>query len=389
MERFAGGAHRRCSHPVKLTWSEVTAWRLDRHFLTTPAPKGRWLEVVTAIGGLHAQLMSAAALALAIRLARPDDDVIPNALWRDRTLVKTWAMRGTLHLVAARDLPELTAALATLRHFRRPSWLRYFKVTEQNLDAILAASREILTDRGIPREALADALAERAKQPKLRRYLRSGWGTLLKPVAFQGHLCFGPSDGQLVTFVNPRRWLGSWKAVPAAEAYAALARRYLSAYGPARSDDFARWLGVDVATARRLFKELGDDLAEVTVGDWKGSMLRSDLHALERNGPPAPPPARLLPFFDPYTVAVSRQSQFLFPPKHRSKVYRPQGWISPVVLIDGRVAGVWRQPKTKGDAVITIEPFAPLTRTAKAAVAAEALRCGLAQGPARNIQYTY
>ena len=357
---------------MKLTWPAVTAWRLERHYLSKPAPTARWLDVVTAIGGLHAQLMSAAELSLAIRVEGLDRAHVARALWKTRTLVKAWAMRGTLHLLAARDFPELISVLSTFRHYQRPRWLKYYQVDQADLDLIHDAAREILTDEGITRERLAKEIARRTNRPRLEASLLSSWGSLFKPAAFKGALCFGPSVGPKVTFVRPDRWLEQWRAPQSGAARATVARRYLSAYGPAAPDDFSRWFGVDVATARRIFGELDDELIEVTIEGSRAFALADSVASIRRAKPPNG--ARLLPYFDPYTVAISRHARYLFPEEHRPKVYRPQGWISPVVLVDGRIVGVWDSKKGKAATEVVIRPFQPLGGIEKAAVEEAAAR---------------
>jgi hypothetical protein len=88
-----------------LTWAQVHAWRLSRHHLGERAPHAQALTVVDAICGLHAQMMSAAELALWARVADVTPDAVRDALWTRRALVKTWAMRGTLHLLTAEMFP--------------------------------------------------------------------------------------------------------------------------------------------------------------------------------------------------------------------------------------------------------------------------------------------
>lgn len=336
---------------MKTSWERITAWRLDRHALIRPVPADRWLEVVSRIGGLHAQVLSAAEQALAVRVSGLPPGHLAASLWRSKSLLKTWAMRGTLHLVPAADFPELIAALSTLRHYLRPHWLKYFGVTEAQMLGLIDAMAAELSHRGMTREVLAARVAKRMRRPAMAAKLTQSWGTLLKPAAFRGHLCFGPSEGQLVTFVRPDRWLGrTWTAPDPAGSLHAVARRYLEAYGPASAADFSRWLGLDASAARRVFRELADELEEVSVGAWRGFLLARSVAALRDAEPPTS--IKLLPYFDPYTVAVSPQAQYLFPARLRARVYRPQGWISPVVLVDGRIAGTWSQEK-KG-AVTTI-----------------------------------
>lgn len=359
---------------ISLTWNQVNAWRLSRHCLLERADRRQLLDVVARIAGVHAQLMSAAELALWARvdgLALAD---VQAALWSDRTLVKTWAMRGTLHLLAAADFPMYVAALSTLRHFRRASWLKYHGVSLPELEAIIEAVRTTLDDKGLTREQLAEAIAAQTGRPKLVELLRSGWGALLKPAAFQGHLCYGPSEGQNVTFVRPERWLGAWGALDPDAALQEIARRYLTAYGPATTDEFGRWLGLPPSQAKRVFRALAEEIEGVDVEGWAAWALVSSLEPMRALD--APQTVRLLPHFDPYVVAVARHSEYLLPAAHRARVYRPQGWISPVVLVDGRLAGVWEYDRQRSQLAVKVELFAPAAGRVRQAIEAEAERLG-------------
>src|SRR5204862_4327676 len=97
---------------VKLTWPKAAAWRMRRHHLDQRAPAGSMLAVASRLCGLHAQVMSSAALALWARVEDVERGAVQRALWEDRTLVKTWAMRGTLHLLPSAELPVWHAALS-------------------------------------------------------------------------------------------------------------------------------------------------------------------------------------------------------------------------------------------------------------------------------------
>lgn len=359
---------------LSLTWPQINAWRLSQHHLHERAARPHLLDVVRDIGGLHAQLMSAAELSLWARVQDLSPADVQDALWRDRTLVKTWAMRGTLHLLTAREFPSYVAALSTLRHFRRGSWLKYHGVTLAELDALMEGVRATLTDSGIPREQLANAIADKMQTPKLRDLLLSGWGALLKPVAFRGDLCFGPNQGQNITFVRPDKWLGEWPPVAPEDALKDIARRYLTAYGPATMDEFARWLGLEPGDARKIYRSLGDEIVEVQVESLKGWALTSTVSHIQSLG--APDAVRLLPHFDLYTVALARQSQFLLPEAYKARVYRQQGWISPVILVDGRMEGVWEQDKQRSQIVVKVELFNPPTARIRQGIEAEAQRLG-------------
>src|SRR6266567_1521547 len=229
----------------RLEWDQVLGWRLRRHHLDQRAPSGELLAVVAEIADLHAQVMSSAELTLWTRVDGLDRQAVRDALWRDRNLVKTWAMRGTLHLLPAAEYPLWQAALSTRRGYERGSWQRGFGVTLEQLQTMHGAIRQALDGQVLSREALAAEVASITGSPALGDKLRHSWGSLLKPAASQGLLCFGPSDGQLVRFTRPDQWLPSWRGgLDPEAALQETARRYLRACGAVTREDYARWWGV-------------------------------------------------------------------------------------------------------------------------------------------------
>lgn len=144
------------------------------------------LDVVAEICGLHAQLMSSAELSLWTRLDGMEPDAVQRALWDDRTLVKTWAMRGTLHLLPSSELPLWQAGLSTYRHYLKPSWSRAFGITRADLDRLIAAISEALDGRMLTREELSEEVARLSGSAELGAKLRESWGAYLKPAAFRG-----------------------------------------------------------------------------------------------------------------------------------------------------------------------------------------------------------
>src|SRR5436189_6188583 len=108
---------------LRLTWPRAAAWRMRRHNLDRRAPARSMLAVASRLCGLHAQVMSSAELTVWARVEDLDRRAVQRALWEDRTLVKTWAMRGTLHLLPAAELPLCRAALSTSRrHLKAAMW---------------------------------------------------------------------------------------------------------------------------------------------------------------------------------------------------------------------------------------------------------------------------
>src|SRR3954453_9010330 len=125
---------------VKLTWAQAAAWRVRRHQLDRRAPAGSLLAVASRLCGLHAQVLSSAGLTAWARIEDLNRQACRGALWGERTLVKTWAMRGTLHLLPAAELPLWHAALATSPRYLRPAqWQNNFGITTEELDQLTDA----------------------------------------------------------------------------------------------------------------------------------------------------------------------------------------------------------------------------------------------------------
>jgi Winged helix DNA-binding domain len=358
----------------KLSWRRVMAWRVQQHRLDERVPKRRALQVVAEIGGLHAQLMSSAELSMWTRIEGLKRDDVQKWLWRDRRLVKTWAMRGTLHLLSGKEYQLWQAGLGTYAHYLKPAWFKAFGVTKEELDGIIAAIAKALDGRTLTRDDLAERVGKITKNKEFGEKLRGSWGALLKPASFQGHLCFGPNQGRNVSFARPDQWLELKRsaAVDPDVALAEITRRFLGAYGPATREDFARWWSVSPAAGARLIEGLGDEVAEVSLDGakyWALSENRDQIAAAEPTKS-----VRLLPAFDPYVIGSTRQTTKLMTGDFKARVHRPQGWVSPVVLVDGGIAGVWRHEKKGNRLVVEVEPFARLPRWATLSVEQEAER---------------
>jgi len=337
----------------KLSWPQVHAFRLERHHLARRAPKKDLARVVGEIGGVQAQVMSAAELQVGIRADCRVEDV-RDALWKRKTLVKTWLMRGTLHLVPAADLPLFTAAMQTRWMHLRNSWLKWVQMSEPEFWGVVDAISHALEGEALTREELIQKVVK-GRPEHVREAMKSGWGGMLKPVARRGLLCFGPSRGQSVTFVRPEQWLGTWRQVDPDEALVEVARRYLRAYGPATKADFARWWGNWPGVGSAAWAGLAAELVRVSVEGQPADVLASDLHVVARQ-PDTTSPVQLLPPFDPYLMGHSKRDH-LFDAIHSPKVSRAAGWISAVVLVDGRVSATWSHVSAKGILLITVKPF--------------------------------
>jgi hypothetical protein len=317
------------------------------------------VDVVRRLAGVQAQVTSAAELAVAVRGGARDD--VGRALVQDRTLVKTWAMRGTLHLLPVAEAGAYLALCASVRYWEKPSWQKAFGGSTSDLEAIAAAATEAL-DGGVclTREQLATAIIEATGFAHLEEVLRRGWGPLLKPLAWWGLLCHGPAEGNRVTFAAPSRWLPGWTGVPPVDAAAPVViRAFLGAHGPATTQMFDAWLMRTLMPKKVLkgwFAAMADELTTVDVEGAPMYALAEHVDELVATEPTEV--VRLLGGFDQYVLGAGTDATYLIPAEHRAKVSRTAGWISPVVVSGGRVVGVW---DGKADVTLWADvPAAPL-----------------------------
>src|SRR5947199_32523 len=176
---------------AKISWKQALAWRMRRQLLD-PVGDESAVGVVRRLCAVQAQVASFAELCVRVRRTRSKPGDVGRALIEGR-LIKTWAMRGTLHLLTPQDAGTFLSLIAAGRSWERPSWQRYFGVTPSTMERLRAVVRDALDGAVLSREELVAAVARVRGLGHVADGLRSGWGTLLKPLAWQGDLCFGPS----------------------------------------------------------------------------------------------------------------------------------------------------------------------------------------------------
>lgn len=369
---------------LSVTWDQVAAFRLRRHHLLERAPKKALLTVVRDMTGAQAQLLSAAQVSVWSRVRDLQIAEIEGALDK-RTLVKASCMRRTLFLVPARDLAIFVRG-ATGRAEKEIRWALGKGVPQRVLDAAIEAALGAL-DEPRTRPEIAER-ACRSLGVQMQKYEGGGWGNrralaavpvgelnypvveLLHLAAARGVVCYGPQRGSEPTFVRADAWIPKWQDVAREQAEGTLLRWYLQAFGPATAADFAMWSGLTLTNARAIWERQQASLALVDVKGWQGALLRKDLDVLAQTDFERPL-VRLLPYFDSYLLG-HRERHHLAALEHRPKIYRPQGWIAPVVLVDGRVVAVWEQVRERDRLRVKVTKFVPISRRITAGIHEEA-----------------
>lgn len=326
---------------LRIGWPQALAWRMGRQLLD-PIGRHSVADVVRRLCGVQTQVDSSAQLAVRVRRDRSRPGEVSGALSEGR-LIKTWAMRGALHLLTPQEGGRFLSLIASGRSWERPSWQRYFGVTPDRMEALRGAVREVLDGKVLTREEMVAALVARPDLAHLEEGLRSSWGTLFKPLAWHGELCFGPRRGGRTTFMRPGEASASWAGMPDPDEAAPHAiTAYVGAYGPTTVDAFAHWMAGGWFGKRQLrawFAALGDRLTEVEVDGEPRLVLAQHLDELAAARPTTT--VRLLPGFDQYVLGPGTGDGHVVPTARRAAVSRQAGWISPVVVAGGVVSGTW------------------------------------------------
>jgi hypothetical protein len=362
---------------VKLTWQQVRSRRCARSRLVTRAPREELVDVVRAVGGIQAQLQSAAEIGIGIRVADVTADDVQAELWERRSLVRTWTLRGTIHLHPADELGLWTSAL------RAVSGAPYeqYGLDRRQADAMLQAFADALDGRTLLREELAAEVAGRVGE-WARGPISSGWAFLIGDAAVAGLLCHGPPRGTKVTFARPDQWLGVVPEVDGKTALAEAARRFLAAYGPATHREFRQWCAsrpFAESTAAQLFESLRDELVEVDVQGSRAWLLADDADEVV-----VEPSVRLLPQYDCYVIGFREREHLLWGEarelfwdtrwKKSGRYETPVGFSN--VLVDGAIAGKWERRRRGRRLEIEVETAPRLTAAQRRGLEAEAERIG-------------
>lgn len=364
---------KRHSDGTRVSQDQVSAFRLHRHHLTERAASDTLVSVVAEMGGAQAQIPSAAQMSVWARVRELSTGDIDSALWKDRRLVRAWCMRRTVHLLPSKELTIFVRGTAR-RAEREIRYIRNRGLAKRTLEELLSAVLAAL-DQPITRPELAARVSTALGLPR-RMGPHAGWGSrrevpcvvvagltcpaefLLHLAGARGVICAGPGAGGESTYVRADAWLPRWHDLPAERAEEELLRLYLRAFGPATPSDFVAWTRMLLSDARGIWARVEPELAPVDVNGDTAWILRSDLAELESSELPRLS-VRLLPYFDSFLLGHAGRGHLL-EARHHGRVYRPQGWIAPVLLVNGRVAGVWNHLQKGNRLVVRVTKFSTL-----------------------------
>ncbi len=351
-----------------LSAEQVRRLRTQAQYLRPRVSAGDLIKVAQSVSGIQAQQTAAMMLALRARVRGLTIAQVDVAIARHR-LVRTWLMRGTLHLSAADDVGWMLGLLS-------PTFIASGKRRREQLGLDddtsakgLKLLESILSDRPMTRGEIVEALAERGLALDRRSQAPIH---LIGLAALRGITLLGADrpKGES-TFVLTDKWIDSAEKLPEDKAVAQFVWRYLLGYAPADVKDFMAWSGLPSNRAQRGFDALiaAGDIVEAQVEQRRLWLPKAMLTA-EIPDPQTEQVVRLLPAFDSYVLGY-KDRDLVVAPQHKGEVYHG-GQTVPIVLVDGAAAGVWRHKRQGKRLQITVHAFESFDPSIKYQIAGEA-----------------
>lgn len=347
--------------PRRLDPSRLARLRACSQLFARPTAVRAPVDVARLAGPVQAQEPRAARLAFRARAGGLVAADVDRARTQERSLLRAWMMRRTVHLIAADDagwlLPLFADSLARQARKRMADFGLDRGAQDRALRLLL---RAVETDGPLTRPELAERLAaarfDTAQEIKVHLWVLA---------TVEGGLCMGPDRGGQTCLVSSGDWLGTLEQRPREESLAELARRYLRAYGPASDRDFARWAGLSLRDCRLGLERIASELSELSIG---GEILLRPKRSSRRAA--TGPVVRMLGAYDNYNLGYQSRV-FAVSADHVKQIVPGGGIVRPTITVDGRFVGTWSSKRSGKRLAVRIEPFGAVAPAVEGAIAAE------------------
>lgn len=311
-------------------------------------------ELLGWLGGMQAQDYTSCKWAVGLRTPGATDEMVEQSI-ADRKIIRSWLMRGTLHLATAKDIRWILDLLAP-RLIRagagRHRELELDEKTFSKSHKILQAA--LLNGKELSREELRTLLEENGIRTIGQRLPH-----LLQRAALEKLICFGVRKNKEFTFVLMDEFVPRTKPKSTDEALADLAKRYFSSRGPATLQDFVWWSGLKTTEARTGLEAVKSLLQQQTIYGKTYFFSQQLVPNVKLK-----PATFLLPAFDEYVIAY-RDRRALLDPVNSEQVISKNGIFYPVMVENGQVIGTWKRTFKKDQVVIEFNPFNRIDPTTK------------------------
>lgn len=338
-----------------MTEQDIVNYRLYNQHVTNTLKKPG--EVVKYLGALQAQDFLGSLWAFGVRMFKATEKDIEKTI-ADRSIVRTWPMRGTLHFVAAADIKWMLKLLTPRVISGSKGRLKGLEID----DAVLTRSKKIIISalqggKQLTRQALFQMLDAAKVATTGQRGIH-----ILSQLAMDGTLCFGPRIDKKPTFTLLDEWVPYGKTLPRDEALAELTIRYFTGHGPATIEDFMWWAGLTKTDAKAGLETVKNKLMQMVIGE-RTYWFPANMPKL----PDITTTTFLLPPFDEYLVGYTNRSAALDSKNHKQTI-SSNGIFYPTVVVGGKVVSIWKRTIKKDNVIIETSPFAPLSKEVKQAV---------------------
>ena len=342
---------------ISLSQRQVSLLRLRAQRLILPATHDADSveRVVKDLFALQAQDLPASMLSVRVRSIGLVAADVDHARLQERSIVRTWGIRGTLHLLPSDDLAWLLALIG-------PGFIaaNRSRRAELGLDddtcsrGVRIICHALATQGSLTKAELVAHLAGHGINAEGQAVVH-----LVYYAALQGLVCLGPERKGKTAYVLLSDWLGALPPVTLSreQLCVELALRYLAAYGPAGPEDFAAWSGISLKEVRAAWPYLTRDCVELEVEERPAWLHSKQMVWLEELADPSTASAvHLLPAFDTYLLGY-RSRDLVVAPEFARRVHPGGGMLQPVVLVDGRAAGTWKVVRKRDHLEVVVEPF--------------------------------
>ncbi len=345
-----------------MTNADIAAQRLRNQHLSHPNLASP-AEVVRWFGALQAQDYYGSLYAIGLRLPRATEKTIEEAV-ANRSIVRTWPMRGTIHYVAAEDLRWMLPLLARRRVARNRSIYQKAGLKEADFEkAGKVLQRELNDGKLLTRAEVYKALeAARIRTGPEQRGLH-----IIGYWAQMGLICLGPRQGKQTTITLLDSWIPNGRMIQGDEALAQLSMRFFTSHGPATLADFAWWSGLSAPEARRGLQAVRSRLMPLTMDGrtyWSG--VTADPPREES------PEVHLLPAWDEFSVAYKDRRDLV-----DAALVKDVGYgLGPSIISEGHMVGRWKRTLGDEEAVIELDLLRPLSKKQRAGLERAAAHYG-------------
>ncbi|WP_427129687.1 winged helix DNA-binding domain-containing protein [Pseudarthrobacter sp. S9] len=308
-------------------------------------------DAVRWMTAMQAQDLQAALWAVGQRVPGSGVEDVRSALDRGE-IVRSWPMRGTLHLLAPEDLKWVLAITSDRLIRGMAGRHRELEIADEDVQAARKAALQLVSGgEAATRGRLFRAFEEAGRPTAGQRGIH-----LLGILCQRGWLVQGPLSGNQQQVVALDEWIRESRTLDRAEGIAELLLRYMRSHGPATERDFSWWSGIPLTEVRAALAEVRDQLVELVFED-TGYWLSPGTAALLDDGVPGQRSVLALPGFDEFLLGYTDRSLVL-PPQHADKIVPGgNGMFKKTIVAGGAVIGTWARSGNGRGAAVVPEPF--------------------------------